>query len=169
MYILYIVACQRGGVSEEPLWLRATRHGPGTLWYVNRWTRPDHLKLKKKYRQTLDLFYQGIGLPQGSKIRWLICYNRARLCMSFIIRYQSTVKSLIEEPLQQKSPPLSKYRQTLDLFYQGIGLPQGSKIRWLICYNRARLCMSFIIRYQSTVKSLIEEPLQQKSPPLSKA
>ncbi len=29
---IYIVACQRGGVSEEPPWLRAaTRHGPLTL------------------------------------------------------------------------------------------------------------------------------------------
>ncbi len=27
---IYIVTCQRGGVSDEPPWLRAaTRHGPG--------------------------------------------------------------------------------------------------------------------------------------------
>ncbi len=38
----YIVACQRGGVSNEPPWLRAaTRRTPGTLQSVNRWTRPD--------------------------------------------------------------------------------------------------------------------------------
>ncbi len=30
---IYIVACQQGGLSEEPPWLRAaTRHGPLTLF-----------------------------------------------------------------------------------------------------------------------------------------
>ena len=38
---LYIVACQRGGVSDEPPWLRAaTRHGPGTL-RIKKKTRTD--------------------------------------------------------------------------------------------------------------------------------
>ena len=39
-FILYIIACQQGGVSSEPPWLRAaTRHGPGTLYMLT-----DHLR-----------------------------------------------------------------------------------------------------------------------------
>ena len=41
---LYIVACQRGGVYDEPPWLwTATRHGPGTL---SVYKLTDHLKIK---------------------------------------------------------------------------------------------------------------------------
>ncbi len=36
---LYIVACQRGGVSNEPPGQRQDT-GPGILWSVHRWTRP---------------------------------------------------------------------------------------------------------------------------------
>ncbi len=52
---IYIVACQRGGVSDEPPWLRAaTRHGPGTLYSVNRWTGPEK---HKTYVKCLDEVY----------------------------------------------------------------------------------------------------------------
>ncbi len=38
-YCYYIVACQRGGVSNKPPGLRAaTTHGLGILWFVHRWT-----------------------------------------------------------------------------------------------------------------------------------
>ena len=45
--VKYIVACQRGGVSDETPWLRAAlRHGPGTLKSVNRWTKHTDRLLK---------------------------------------------------------------------------------------------------------------------------
>ncbi len=39
LYEIYIVACQRGGVSKEPPGQRQDM-GPGILWCVHRWTRP---------------------------------------------------------------------------------------------------------------------------------
>ncbi len=48
----YIVACQRGGVSNEPPWQ------PGILWSVHRWTRPTgeppRQKNSKGTNRTLD-------------------------------------------------------------------------------------------------------------------
>ncbi len=37
-YTVYIVACQRGGVSNKPLGQRQDT-GPGILWSAHRWTR----------------------------------------------------------------------------------------------------------------------------------
>ncbi len=62
--IEHIVACQRGGVSNEPLGQRQDT-GPGILWSVHRWARPtdkldnylDKNFKKKRTAHMIRLFY----------------------------------------------------------------------------------------------------------------
>ena len=118
---IYIVPCQRGGVSEEPPWLRAaTRHGPLTLQSMNRWTRPDsgeepptkrihtdRLPKIEKYVPTWDLFYKGRVSLARHKIYYFLCllvYDMALCFRSVFRRIQKVKVSLHISPLTRQKP-----------------------------------------------------------------
>ncbi len=57
--ILYINACQRGGVSNEPPGQRQDT-GPGILWSIHRWTRPTKI-LKRNEPHIWFAFFTKTG------------------------------------------------------------------------------------------------------------